>query len=236
MTATVIAAHGHPLRPKLIKGHFLNAPSRRASSRRRPSWRASMTTPTQSSDRIELLAGADFVPASPPGAIGGAVIKASRRSAGLSRRQLARKMTVSPAAVRRWENGSSPLFCTSYDQLRRLAAALDQRHAGARCDLDELLLASQCDLLVTGMLRRFEDYAEVPPIDEPTEEGEHARDLLRWALMGVTPAKYRLAATTGALLAEQDVIAITAVAQDMGAAAPGSQLASYGAALVSLSK
>jgi transcriptional regulator with XRE-family HTH domain len=101
------------------------------------------------------------VPASPPGAIGGALIKAGRRSAGLSRRQLAREMTVSPAAVRSWENGNSPLFCMSYDQLRRLAAALDQGHAPASSDLDELLLASQCDLLVTGMLRGFEDYAEV---------------------------------------------------------------------------
>jgi len=30
----------------------------------------------------------------------------------------------------------------------------------------ELLLAAQCDLLVTGMLHEFEEYAEVPPIDE----------------------------------------------------------------------
>ena len=94
MTATVIAGSCNPLHPKQIKDHFLNAPSRRASSRRRPSWRTSMTTPTRSSGRIELPVAGDFVPASPPGAIGGAVIKASRRSAGLSRRQLAREMAV----------------------------------------------------------------------------------------------------------------------------------------------
>jgi hypothetical protein len=79
-------------------------------------------------------------------------------------------MTVGLAAVRSWENGSYPLFCMGYDELRRLASALDQRHEGVRNALDELLLVSQCDLLLTGMLRGSEDYAKVPPIDEPGPE------------------------------------------------------------------
>ena len=193
-----------------------------------------MTTPTQSSGGIELLAAGDFVPASPPGAIGGAVIKASRRSSGLSRRQLTREMTVSTAAVRSWENGTYPLFCMSYDQLRRLAAALNQGHAGAMCDLGDLILASQCDLLVTGMLRGFEDYAEIPPIDEPTDESEHARDLLRWALTGIVPGKYRPRGAANPLLARQDFFALTAIARDLNSGSRGSQLSSYGAAFASL--
>ena len=51
-------------------------------------------------------------------------------------------------------------------------------------ELGELLLASRCDLLLTGMLHGFEDYAEVPPIDEDGTEAETARELLRWALAG----------------------------------------------------
>jgi DNA-binding transcriptional regulator YiaG len=234
MTATVIAGSFNPLHPKQIKSHFLNAPSRRASSPRRPSWRASMTTPTRSSDRIQLLASGDHVPASPPGAIGGAVIKARRRPSGLSRRQFAREMTVRPAAVRSWENGTHPLYCMSYDQLRRLAAALNKGHGPTACDLNELLLASQCDLLVTGMLRGFENYAEVPPIDEPGSKGELARDLLRWALTGIAPSTYRPALRSRPLLAEQDVIVLTAVADDLSSGLHGNQLASFGTTLTSL--
>jgi len=234
MTATVILGSCNPLRPKQMKGRFLNAPSRRATSRRRTSWRASMTTPTRSSGRTQLLAGGDSVPASPPGAIGGAVIKASRRSARLSRRQLAREMAVTSAAVRSWENGTSPLFRMAYDQLRRLAAALDHGHAGAGCDLDELLLASQCDLLLTSMLQGFEDYAEVPPIDEPTPEGEHSRDLLRWALTGLVPDKYRPYVATDPLLAKHDIVGLTAITRNLSSGSHGDQLSSYGTAFASL--
>ena len=46
-------------------------------------------------------------------------------------------------------------------------------------ELGELLLASRCDLLLTGMLHGFEDYAEVPPIEEDGTEAETARELLR---------------------------------------------------------
>ena len=232
MTATVITAHGDPVGAKPIKRRFLNAPSRRASSSQRRTWSARMTTPTRPSDQMQLLAGGNYIPASPPGAIGGAVIKASRHSAGLSRRQLARQMTVSSATVRRWEDGTCPLFCMNYDQLRRLAAALDQQNAGATYDLGELLLASQCDLLVTGMLRGFEDYAEVPPIDEPTPEGDHARDLLRWALTGIVPDKYRPHAAADALLTERDVTAFTAIVQDLSS--KRDRLNSYGVALAKL--
>ena len=233
MTATIVGSC-NPLHPKQIKGHFLNAPSWRVSSRRRPTRSAPMTTPTRCSDKIRHLAADKFVPASPPGAIGGALIKASRRSAGLSRRQLAREMTASQATVRSWENGTSPLFCMSYDQLRRLAAALDQGHGLAPSGLGELLLASQCDLLLTGMLRGFEDYAEVPPIDEPSEEGEHARDLLRWALTGIVPGKYRPRGAANPLLARQDFFALTAIARDLNSGSHGSQLSSYGVAFASL--
>src|ERR1022692_848652 len=61
--------------------------------------------------------------ASAPGVIGGAIIKAARRSARLSRRRLAGLLTISPATIRLWENGSCPLFTVTYGQLCQLASA-----------------------------------------------------------------------------------------------------------------
>jgi len=60
---------------------------------------------------------------SPPRVIGAAVIKAARRTAYMTRRRLARAAAVSPATVRMWENGSCPLYCVGYRQLRQLADA-----------------------------------------------------------------------------------------------------------------
>ena len=88
---------------------------------------------------------------------------------------------------------------------------------------------------MTGMLREFEDYAEVPPVDVEGAEGEAARDLLRWALSGFAPERYRPWAPSGPLLARQDVIAFTALARNLNAGSHGDQLASYGAALTVLS-
>jgi hypothetical protein len=48
---------------------------------------------------------------------------------------------------------------------------------------------SRCDLLIAGILRGSEDYAEMPPTDEDAA-GEAARSLLRWALTGQVPDKY----------------------------------------------
>ena len=84
-------------------------------------------------------------------------------------------------------------------------------------EIGDLVLASQCDLLMTGMLRGFEDYAEVPPVDVDGAEGEAARDLLRWALSGIVPKRYCPWATVGPLLARQDVIAFTALARSLNA-------------------
>jgi transcriptional regulator with XRE-family HTH domain len=182
---------------------------------------------------IEDETGAIAFPVSPPGVIGGAVIRAARRSAGLSRQDLARILAASPQTVRTWEDGTRPLFSVRYDQLCQIADAL--RNAGARVgqEVAELLLASQCDLLITGILHRFEDYAEVPPVDDDAE-GEVTRRLLRWALTGITPDRYRAYAHPGPLLARPNVILFAAAARDLRAGSRGSDLASYGATLVAL--
>jgi transcriptional regulator with XRE-family HTH domain len=183
---------------------------------------------------IEDEAGAIAFPLSAPGVIGGAVIKASRRSAGLSRPDLARMLAVSPRTVRTWENGTRPLFSVRYDRLCQIADAL--RNAGARVgqELDELVLASQCDLLIAGILRGSEDHAEVPAVDEEGTENDAARNLLRWALTGAVPDRYRAYVRTGPLLAKLDLILFAATARDLHEGSCGNDLASYGATLVAL--
>jgi len=184
----------------------------------------------------QVRRGADtfLSPASRPGAIGGAVVQAARRSTGLTRRALARLLAVSPATVRGWENGITPLFTVSYARLRELAEALTQAGAQAGRVLGDLVLASQCDLLVSGMLHSFEDYAEVPPVEEDTAEGEAVRGLLRWALIGMVPERYRAHARPGPLLDEPSVIQFTGVARTLQAGSQADHLASYGAALLAL--
>jgi DNA-binding XRE family transcriptional regulator len=165
-----------------------------------------------------------------PGVIGSAVITAARRSAGISRRQLARNMAVSQATARAWESGTLPLYCVSYHQLRELARQLAAAPAGP--PLRDLLAAAQCDLLITGMLRGSEDYAEVPPIDDPAA-GEPARGLLRWALTGDAPEPYRWHVRPRRLLSGRAAGQLTAVARDLRAGQHDG-LASFGAALLAL--
>jgi hypothetical protein len=142
-------------------------------------------------------------------------------------------LAVSPLTVRTWEDGTRPVFSVRYDQLCQVAGALRKAGACVGQETSELVLASQCDLLIVGVLHGFEDYAEVPPVDDDSE-GEAARSLLRWALSGVAPDRYRAYAPTGPLLARPDVILFAAAARDLQADSCGSDLTGYGAALIAL--
>jgi hypothetical protein len=167
-----------------------------------------------------------YCPASPPGVIGGAIIRAARRSAHLTLWRLAGSLDVEPATVRGWQNGTSPLFCLPHGQLRQLAAAL--RDAGAQVgqDLGELLLASQCDLLIT----------EVPPIDEESPEADAARALLSWALTGTVPERFRSYVQATPLISRPDAGRFAALARDLKAGNGGLDLISFGVALVALTE
>ena len=192
-----------------------------------------MTTLLARPGWIEDEAGGIAFPVSAPGVIGGAVIKAARRSAGLSRQDLARMLAVNSVTVRTWENGTRPLFSVRYDQLCQIADALRKVGAHVGQEVGELLLASQCDLLIAGILHSFEDYAEIPPVDDDAE-GEAARGLLRWALTGVVPDRYHAYARTGPLLANPDVTLFAGTARDLQTGSGGMDLASYGAILAAL--
>jgi transcriptional regulator with XRE-family HTH domain len=168
-------------------------------------------------------AGELTLAASAPSVIGGAIIRAARRSADLSRQDLARMLTVDPGTVHDWETGVRPLFSVSYHQLCQLSEALHQAGASVGHDKDELLLASQCDLLIAGILRGFEDYAEVPPIDEHVA-GEAARSLLRWALTGEVPDRYRSYVPAGRLLTGTDASFLAGAVRDLQAGSHGDDL------------
>lgn len=170
----------------------------------------------------------------PPGTIGGALVRAARCRIRLSQRGLAQRVAVTKVTVAHWEAGSTPLYCTNFGQLRQLAAALNPAGGDERQLLHELLLASQCDLLLTGMLHGFEDYAEVPPIDEDTADGESVRGLLRWALTGAVPPQYEKHAPAGRLLTQCDVTRIRALAVQAGAQCP--DLKVFGCTLARLTK
>jgi transcriptional regulator with XRE-family HTH domain len=233
MTASLLAEFGHPVQTKRtdIARSSRAATSSRPGSHTSPSWGGLRAALTRSPSPAGVQADETLLPGSAPGVIGGAIIRAARKSARMSRRKLANMLSVSPDTVRSWEDGTCALFCVPYADLRRLAATLDQAGAKVRCDVAELVLASQCDLLVTGILQGFEDYAEVPPVDEDSTEGDAARDLLRWALVGVLPERFRPFAPARPLLAAQDLTAFTALAERLSASPHNDQLARYGRAL-----
>jgi transcriptional regulator with XRE-family HTH domain len=174
------------------------------------------------------------LPLPQPGVIGAAALKAARRSARMTRRRLARVAGVSLATVRAWENGTCPLYCVDYQQLRQLADVFAARGTCVGVDVAELALVSQCDLLIAGMLDGFEDYAEVPPIEEPGQRGDLAREFVRWALGGIIPDRLLGVADRGPLLTPADAAAITSLARDLQAGVAGPELATFGAALLTL--
>jgi len=130
-----------------------------------------------------------FVLESPAGVVAGAVLAAARNSAALTGEDVAGQLGVSGQAIADWESGAQPQCGVRPDQLARLTGVLLKAGADPHIVAD-LSLASECDLLVFGLVHGLDDFlAEVPPVDED-EAGTAARDLLRWALAGIVPARY----------------------------------------------
>ena len=207
---------------------------RKAVRELRRGWHALSAASANRTNRPSVQDMRTSGPDSPPGVIGAAIIQAARRSVNLTRRRLARQLNVSVRTVRCREEGTIPLFSVPYGQLQQLAQVLDRAGAQVSTELGDLLLASRCDLLLAGMLNGFEDYAEVPPIDENSAEAESARDLLRWALAGHVPDRYRPHASPRRLLDKKHIDLITAIARDLHAESHGADLADFGGVLVAL--
>jgi hypothetical protein len=86
------------------------------------------------------------------------------------------------------------------------------------------------------MLHGFEDYAEVPPIDERNADADAERscELLRWALGGVVPNRYCRHARMGPLLDNGGIDLLVATARDLQAGSLGYDLVAYGSVLIAL--
>jgi len=181
-----------------------------------------------------LTAAASRRALSPPGVIGGAVVCSARRSVRIARHRFARAIGTDHATIRDVELGEIPLFCVPCDLLRQIAGVLARPGSALTGGVGELVTAGDCDLLLTAMLCEFEDYAEVPPIDQATPDGVVARELLRWALAGAVPDRYRPVVLPGCLLAARERHQIAAIARDLSASGHGPELAEFGLALALL--
>jgi hypothetical protein len=125
-----------------------------------------------------------------------------------------------------------PIYRVGYQQIRKLADVLAQAGGASSPGLAGLLAAGQCDLLVAGMVAGFEDYAEVPPVDQGAA-GAGARELLRWAFTGYAPGAVH-GRRNRPLLSRAAIRSFAASARDLAAGGRGEDLAAYGAVLLSL--
>jgi len=162
---------------------------------------------------------------SPPGVITGAVLRAARRSAGLTTARLARIAGFSEAALRLWEYGDPPLGAEPTACLARLRAALRGADAEPQI-IGDLDTAIWCDLIVTGLTDGLRTHLDEPP--DPA-----VLKLLAWATAGVLPDLYLSHADCGPLLPPSDVRVIADAASCLASeTCPGSR--QYGAAVAAL--
>jgi len=161
----------------------------------------------------------------PPGAITGAVLRAARRSAGLTTARLAKIAGLREAALLLWEYGDPPLGVEPTACPARLRAALRGADADPQiiADLDT---AIWCDLIVTGLTDGLRTHLDEPP--DPA-----VLKLLAWATAGVLPDHYSPHAHRGPLLPPSDVRVIADAASCLASeTCPGAR--QYGAAVAAI--
>ncbi|HUZ56010.1 MAG TPA: hypothetical protein VMU94_26230 [Streptosporangiaceae bacterium] len=162
---------------------------------------------------------------SPPGAITGAVLRAARRSAGLTTARLAEIAGFSEAALRLWEYGDPPLGAEPTACPAGLRAALRGADADPQI-IGDLDTAIWCDLIVTGLTDGLHTYLDEPP--DPA-----VLKLLAWAAAGVLPDYYLPHAHRGPLLPPSDVRVIAGATSCLASeTCPGARR--YGAAVAAL--
>jgi transcriptional regulator with XRE-family HTH domain len=169
--------------------------------------------------------GASCRRSSPPGAITGAVLRAARRSAGLTTARLAQIAGFREAALRLWEHGAPPLGDEPTVCLAQLRAALRGADADPQI-IGDLETAVWCDLIVTGLI-----HARCTHLDEPLDPA--VLELLAWAMAGALPDRYLPHARSGSLLPSSDVRVIANAASRLACeTCPG--VRQYGAAVASV--
>lgn len=146
-----------------------------------------------------VMAAATEVDRCVGGVVAGAVLAAARGSAWMTLEKLARSADVSLSAIAGGEDGTRPLCAVTPDRLARLDAALLRSGADPAIVAD-LAVASECDILIAGLVHGLDDFlADVPPVDED-DAGTVARELLGWAVDGLVPPRYAAHADPGPLL------------------------------------
>jgi transcriptional regulator with XRE-family HTH domain len=134
--------------------------------------------------------------ASPPGVVGGTVLRAARLSAYRTQAQLAVAVGVDEASLAGWEDGTDPLTAVAYPVLERLEAELAA--AGAQADLvEDLAIALWCDLVIEA-LAGSQDITCL--MADPAAAEDAFGELLAWSVAEHRPARYRQYAGPGPLL------------------------------------
>jgi len=119
--------------------------------------------------------------------VAGAVLRAARLSADVTKNTLAVAVGVTRSTIRSWENGSSPLASVPAPEVQRLETALGDCGADQHLVTD-LGAAVWCDLIITAM----DDDEDISCLLADPITGEQSfRELLSWSLTGQVPARYR---------------------------------------------
>ena len=128
-----------------------------------------------------------------PGAVAGAVLRASRLSAGVGQAVLAARADVTEETVQSWEDGSSPLASVPFPQVETLIAALTATGANPAIVAD-LHAAAWCDLVIQAFAA-LEDTACL--LADPITREAAFSELLAWHMADRVPARYQPYASPG---------------------------------------
>lgn len=128
-----------------------------------------------------------------PGSVAGAVLRASRLSAGASRAVLAARADVTEQAIQSWEDGSTPLASVPFPQVETLIAALTATGADPAIVAD-LHAAAWCDLVILAFAA-LEDTACL--LADPMTREVAFGELLAWHMVDRVPARYQPYASPG---------------------------------------
>lgn len=123
-----------------------------------------------------------------PGVVAGAVLRAARLSANVTKSALAAAAGVTRNTMRSWENGSAPLAAVPAPDIQRLETALGAYGADQHL-VSDLGAAVWCDLIVCAIA---DDEDASCLLADPITGERGFRELLSWSLTGQIPARYRL--------------------------------------------
>jgi hypothetical protein len=121
--------------------------------------------------------------------VAGAVLRAARNSAGISRATLAAMIGITGDAISVWERRPGQLASAPPSDVRRLQAALSGAGA-SRQMIADIEIAACCDLVVQAISRGESNTSST---GDTVPLATAFAELLIWAVIGRTPTRYRSA-------------------------------------------